>query len=298
MADIVCVALTSLHSTRLCFGAGRRTTETSLFAPTLGLANLTNRKLYVLSVPFNNFLEMTSLEMITTRELGNLELREPAQTVWKPTPAIMVGTSATLKSLVDTLEGPWLHLHGLGRSQIISPWIHLHRTDPCPIVLTSVYCRRSYFGQDGIRHHWLRGKVSRIRSRVWLSQEVPSRRSKRFRCAVRYVRRSTSRGCGYTASGASFQRRSEARLVRPRLVHRASLAVTGLFAMAKHQGRWRQDLGGSCEAFDIRPLPQLLIEYCVGDVGHWGDGIEYGWSYILGVDLVGCLLEDELVDFH
>jgi hypothetical protein len=47
---------------------------------------------------------MTSLEMITTKELGKLELREPdEQSIWKPTPSTMVDTSVALKTLVDTL---------------------------------------------------------------------------------------------------------------------------------------------------------------------------------------------------
>jgi len=220
---------------------------------------------------------MTSLELITIKELGKLELSEPdEQSIWKSTPSIMVDTSVALRSLVDTLMSLekssgsiYMDLEGVKLSRLgsISLIQILVPSSEQAFILDVHTLGKTAFDTLGSE-----GKS--------LKDALESDSIKKYLFDVRNDSDALFALFGVRLAGA----------VDIQLLELASRTgdkhvVCGLAKCIEQERalplraleQWQSTkkevvkmfdpkLGGSYEVFNARPLPQVLIEYCVGDV--------------------------------
>jgi exonuclease 3'-5' domain-containing protein 1 len=220
---------------------------------------------------------MTSLELITIKELGKLELSEPdEQSIWKPTSSIMVDTSVALRSLVDTLMSLekssgsiYMDLEGVKLSRLgsISLIQILVPSSEQAFILDVHTLGKTAFDTLGSE-----GKS--------LKDALESDSIKKYLFDVRNDSDALFALFGVRLAGA----------VDIQLLELASRTgdkhvVCGLAKCIEQEQalplraleQWQSTkkevvktfdpkLGGSYEVFNARPLPQVLIEYCVGDV--------------------------------
>jgi exonuclease 3'-5' domain-containing protein 1 len=216
---------------------------------------------------------MTSLETI----MGKLGLSEPGeQSIRKPTPAVMVDTSDTLKSLVDTL----IPLEkSFGSIYMDLEGVRLSRHGSISIIQILVpSCEQAFIvdvhtlGQTAFDNLGSEGKS--------LKDALESETIKKYLFDVRNDSDALFALFGVRLAG----------VVDVQLLELASRKgpkhfVCGLakcieqeqtlpsLALSQWQSTKKEGvkmfdpkLGGSYEVFNVRPLPQVLIEYCVGDV--------------------------------
>ena len=215
--------------------------------------------------------------MITTEELGKLELSEPdEQSIWKPTPSIMVDTSVALKSLVDTLMSleqsfgsVYMDLEGVKLSRLGSiSLIQVLVPSSAQAFILDVHT----LGKTAFDTLGSGGKS--------LKDALESDSIKKYLFDVRNDSDALFALFGVRLAGA----------VDIQLLELASRTgdkhvVCGLAKCIEQERalplraleQWQSTkkevvkmfdpkLGGSYEVFNARPLPQVLIEYCVGDV--------------------------------
>jgi exonuclease 3'-5' domain-containing protein 1 len=220
---------------------------------------------------------MTSLEMITTRELGQLELSEPgAQNTWPSTRTVMVDTSATLKSLVDTLKtlekssgSIYMDLEGVKLSRLGSISIIQILIPSCEqvfIVDIHTLGKTAFDSLDS-------GGNS-------LKDALESDSIKKYLFDVR-----NDSDALYALFGVRLANVVDIQLLELASREGPKHAVCGLAKCIEQEQalsplallEWQStkkdvvkmfdpERGGTYEVFNARPLPQVLIEYCVGDV--------------------------------
>jgi exonuclease 3'-5' domain-containing protein 1 len=245
-------------------------------APTSGSASL-HRRLHVLNITFINLFKMTSLEMITTKELGKLELSEPdEQSIWKPTPSIMVDTSVALKSLVDTLMSleqsfgsVYMDLEGVKLSRLGSiSLIQILVPSSAQAFILDVHT----LGKTAFDTFGSEGKS--------LKDALESDNIKKYLFDVRNDSDALFALFGVRLAGAVdiqllelASRRGDKHVVCGLAKCIEQEQALPLRALEQWQSTKKEvvkmfdpKLGGSYEVFNARPLPQILIEYCVGDV--------------------------------
>jgi exonuclease 3'-5' domain-containing protein 1 len=224
-----------------------------------------------------NLLNMTSLEMITTRELGKLELSEPEEkSIWKPTPAVMVDTSATLKSLVDTLMSlerssgsVYVDLEGvklsrLGSISLIQILVPLSEQ---AFIVDVHTLGKTAFDTLGSEGKSLKNALESDKLKKYLfdvrndSDALFALFGVRLAGAVdiQLLELASREGEKHVLCGLAKCIEQEQALP-PRALEQWQRTKKEVVKM------FDPKLGGTYEVFNVRPLPQDLVEYCVGDV--------------------------------
>jgi exonuclease 3'-5' domain-containing protein 1 len=226
---------------------------------------------------FSNLPEMTSLEMITTRELGQLELSEPgAQNTWTSTRTIMVDTSTTLVSLVDTLKtlekssgSIYMDLEGVKLSRLGSISIIQILVPSCEqVFIVDIHT----LGKTAFDSLDSEGKS--------LKNALESDSIKKYLFDVR-----NDSDALYALFGVRLANVIDIQLLELASRRGPKHIVCGLAKCIEQEqalpslalSEWRSTkkegtrmfdpkLGGTYEVFNARPLPRVLIEYCIGDV--------------------------------
>jgi exonuclease 3'-5' domain-containing protein 1 len=224
-----------------------------------------------------NLLNMTSLEMITTRELGKLELSEPEEkSIWKPTPAVMVDTSATLKSLVDTLMSlerssgsVYVDLEGvklsrLGSISLIQILVPLSEQ---AFIVDVHTLGKTAFDTLGSEGKSLKNALESDNLNKYLfdvrndSDALFALFGVRLAGAVdiQLLELASREGEKHVLCGLAKCIEQEQALP-PRALEQWQRTKKEVVKM------FDPKFGGTYEVFNVRPLPQDLVEYCVGDV--------------------------------
>jgi exonuclease 3'-5' domain-containing protein 1 len=220
---------------------------------------------------------MTSLEMITTRELGKLELSDPEEkSIWKPTPAVMVDTSATLKSLVDTLMSLE---RSSGSVYVDLEGVKLSRLGSISLIQILVPSSEQAFivdvhtlGETAFDTLGSEGKS--------LKNALESDNLKKYLFDVRNDSDALFALFGVRLAGAV-----DIQLLELASREGEKQVLCGLAKCIEQEQalppraleQWQRTkkevvkmfdpkLGGTYEVFNVRPLPLDLVEYCVGDV--------------------------------
>ena len=220
---------------------------------------------------------MTSLELITIRDLEKLELNEPdAQNTWVPTPVVMVDTSASLKSLVDTLtplekifgsiymdlEGVNLSRHGsISLIQILIPSCEQAFIVDVHALGMAAFDTPGSEGKslkDALESENIRKHLFDVRND---SDALYALFGVRLAGVVdvQLLELASRRGPKHVVCGLAKCIEQEQAL--------PSLALSQFQSTKKDVVRmFDPKFGGTYEVFNARPLPQILIDYCVGDV--------------------------------
>jgi exonuclease 3'-5' domain-containing protein 1 len=226
---------------------------------------------------FSNLPEMTSLELITTRELGKLELSEPgAQNTCTSTRTVMVDTSATLKFLADTLTtlekssgSIYIDLEGVKLSRFGSISIIQILVPSCEqVFIVDIHT----LGMTAFDTPGCEGKS--------LQDAFESDSIKKYLFDVR-----NDSDALYALFGVRLTNAVDIQLLELASREGPKYAVCGLAKCIEQEralpslalSQWQSTkkevvkmfdpkFGGTYEVFNARPLPQILIEYCVGDV--------------------------------
>jgi exonuclease 3'-5' domain-containing protein 1 len=220
---------------------------------------------------------MTSLEMITTKELGKLELREPdEQSIWKPTPSTMVDTSVALKTLVDTLiplekssGSIYMDLEGVKLSRLgtISLIQILVPSSEQAFIVDVHTLGKLAFDTLGSEGKTLKDALESDNIKKYLfdvrndSDALFALFGVRLAGAVdiQLLELASRKGDKYVVCGLAKCIEQE-RALPLRALEQWQSTKKEVVKM------FDPKLGGSYEVFNARPLPQVLIEYCVGDV--------------------------------
>jgi exonuclease 3'-5' domain-containing protein 1 len=220
---------------------------------------------------------MTSLELITTRELGKLELSEPgAQNTCVATRTVMVDTSATLKLLADTLTtlekssgSIYMDLEGVKLSRLGSISIIQILVPSCEqVFVVDIHT----LGMTAFDTPGCEGKS--------LKDALESASIKKYLFDVR-----NDSDALYALFGVRLVNAVDVQLLELASREGPKHAVSGLAKCMEQEralpslalSHWQSTkkevvkmfdprFGGTYEVFNARPLPQILIEYCVGDV--------------------------------
>jgi exonuclease 3'-5' domain-containing protein 1 len=226
---------------------------------------------------FSNLPKMTSLELITTRELGKLELSEPgAQNTYISARTVMVDTSASLEFLADTLTtlekssgSIYIDLEGVKLSRFGSISIIQILVPSCEqVFIVDIHT----LGMTAFDTPGCEGKS--------LKDALESASIKKYLFDVR-----NDSDALYALFGVRLANAVDIQLLELASREGSKHAVCGLAKCIEQEralpslalSQWQSTkkevvkmfdpkLGGSYEVFNVRPLPQVLIEYCVGDV--------------------------------
>jgi exonuclease 3'-5' domain-containing protein 1 len=220
---------------------------------------------------------MTSSEMDVTKEMGKLELSEPgAQNTWRLTTEVMVDTPAAVKSLVDILA----HLQkSFGSIYMDLEGINLSRHGSISLIqILAPSCEQAFIvdihilGMTAFDTIGSEGKS--------LKDALESKTIKKYLFDVR-----NDSDALYALFGVRLEGVVDVQLLE--LASRKGMkhALCGLAKCIEQEQalppkallQWQNTkkdvikkfdpkLGGTYEVFNIRPLPQVLIDYCVGDV--------------------------------
>jgi exonuclease 3'-5' domain-containing protein 1 len=219
---------------------------------------------------------MTSLELITTRELGKLELSEPgAQNTYISARTVMVDTSASLEFLADTLTtlekssgSIYIDLEGVKLSRFGSISIIQILVPSCEqVFIVDIHT----LGMTAFDTPGCEGKS--------LKDALESASIKKYLFDVR-----NDSDALYALFGVRLANAVDIQLLELASREGSKHAVCGLAKCIEQEralpslalSQWQSTkkevvkmfdpkLGGSY-VFNVRPLPQVLIEYCVGDV--------------------------------
>jgi exonuclease 3'-5' domain-containing protein 1 len=220
---------------------------------------------------------MTSPEMGATKEMGKLKLSEPGtQHTWRLTTAVMVDTPAAVESLVDTLA----HLQkSFGSIYLDLEGINLSRHGSISLIqILAPSCEQAFIvdihilGMTAFDTIGSEGKS--------LKDALESRTIKKYLFDVR-----NDSDALYALFGVRLEGVVDVQLLE--LASRKGMkhALCGLAKCIEQEQalpsqallQWQNTkkdvtkkfdpkLGGTYEVFNLRPLPQDLIDYCVGDV--------------------------------
>lgn len=215
--------------------------------------------------------------MGATKEMGKLELRDPgAQNTWRLTTAVMVDTPAAVKSLVDTLahlqrsfgsiymdlEGINLSRHGsISLIQILAPSFEQAFIVDIHILGMTAFDTVGSEGKslkDVMESKTIKKYLFDVRND---SDALYALFGVRLAGVVdvQLLELASRKGMKYALCGLAKCIEQEQALPSQALLQwqNTKKDVTK---------RFDPKLGGTYEVFNIRPLPQVLIDYCVGDV--------------------------------
>jgi exonuclease 3'-5' domain-containing protein 1 len=239
--------------------------------------SFTNQRLYYPSIAFSNSPKMTCLEMIATRELDKLDLNESgAESICKLTSAVMVDNLAALKSLVDTLASLE---QSLGSIYVDLEGVNLSRHGSISLIQILIPSCEQAFIVDvhnlGVTAFDTLGSQGKS-----LKDALESENIKKYLFDVR-----NDSDALYALFGIRLVRVIDIQLLELASRRGAKHAVCGLAKCIEQEhalpspalSDWQSTkkevvkmfdpkLGGTYEIFNARPLPQVLIDYCVGDV--------------------------------
>ena len=220
---------------------------------------------------------MSSFETIAVNKLSKLELNEPgAQNIWKLTTSIMVDTSAALKSLVNTLMSP---NKSCGSIYMDLEGVNLSRHGSISLIQILVpSCEQAFIvdihtlGKTAFDTLGSEGKS--------LKDALESETIKKYLFDVRNDSDALYALFGVRLVGVVdiqlqelATREGDKHIVRGLAKCMEQEQALPLLALSQWQSTKREvvkmfdpKLGGTFEVFNARPLPQILVDYCVGDV--------------------------------